>query len=294
MEQHSISAPAGTRFASWSRRLRREFIWAYQGNPFVPKNTSILRNVAVWRMLEGSVEVTAQGSTTTVHAGQWFSPGTHFSQAFSEDAVILSLHFSCEWMTGKSLFPPNLQIQIPAQDHPELDPLAQRLIEAIPAIPHSNLRHLEKLPISLSTFLKIDSLFADWLSAWIDALEQQSIALTETPGIRTEVLRAIDYIRRLPHDKPFNEIDVVHVSGLSRSALIAQYTDIVGLSPRQHHDKLKMEATQTALEIGDSQLKMLAFELGFQSASQFSNWFRRRQGISPREYREQHQKLSRI
>jgi AraC-like DNA-binding protein len=239
------------------------------------------------------VEVTTATSTISASAGSWLTPGTQFQQSFSEDAYIISIHFSCQWISGKSLFPPDLQFSILAESCPLLDRHAERLIKTMPTASPESRGHLESVPVHLSTFLKIEGAFIQWLSAWVEVLEAHNVPLTETPGVRSEVLRAIDYIRRLPPNAPFREQDVVHVAGLSRSALLPLYADFVGMTPREHHDYLKLEAAQTALEIGDGQIKSVAFELGFQSASQFSNWFRRRCGISPRDYRDRHQPLAR-
>lgn len=293
MAQYSITAPSGTRFASWSRRMRREFIWAYRGQPLIRQNASALRNCSVWRILQGEVDIKSEKSEVTATAGEWVSPGRRFHYSFSEDASIISIHFSCEWTLGRSLIPPELVVKFPASDYPELDDAALQLIHVMPPVRNPTLLALEKITIELSKFLQIDSAFANWLSAWIDIVVKSGTKLTEIPGIRTEVLRAIDFIRRHAPEMNYVEEDIINVAGLSRSTLLSQYVDIVGITPREHFDQIKLEAAQTALEIGDGQLKTLAFELGFKSASQFTNWFRRRTSLSPREYRERSRNMIR-
>ncbi len=258
------------------------------------KGVSHVHNTVAWRILEGAVEVSAEGVKSMAQAGDWILPGRYFEQCFSDDALIISIHFSCQWVTGKDLIPPRHREVIASRDFPDLDNRAEELISAIfAAVPDQaaplNLARLQRAPVNLSVFLEIEGAFLSWFSAWMRVLEIKGVELTETPGIRTEILRAIDYIRRLPLDSPFNEEDLVHVAGLSRSSLLHQYSEVVGMTPHEHYDQLKLEAAEAALQIGDGQIKTLAFELGFKSQSQFSNWFRRRHGVSPRDYREQRQ-----
>lgn len=281
--------PLQTRFPAWHRHVRRELVWVYEGEPpsrWISANPA--RSVA-WRILEGEATVRSEDGYLEAHVGQWVCPGDKFDQYFTPGAQIISVHFYCEWAFGRSLLPQNLQLVFEGEKYPNLEAQARRFVTTLPANERTGPTALAGANIDLGSYMKIEGAFCDWLLAWLEAVTSEGVSLTEVPQVRPEILKVGDYIRSLISDgRPFDEIEAAQFAGLSRSSLRTAYQDIVGMTPHEHYLHYKLEAARTSLELRDIPIKTIAYDLGFQSLSQFSNWFRRRMGVSPTEYRADH------
>lgn len=281
-------------YSSWSRRFHRELIWAYQGLPPTQRISVIVPHTIVWRIIEGEAVVRPRGSETclSASAGQWIAPGNAFEQTFSPETRILSLHFHCEWITGCSIFPTGMQLVTKAGNHPDLDQSAFELVRQIPEKQRSDPTPISSADIDFNSFLQIDSTFSTWLSRWIATVNNQGISLTETSLVRPEIVHAAEYIRGLLPDKNYAEEEVARATGLSRSSLRVLFINSIGMTPLAYYHKLRMDRILTELEFDTTQIKEVAYRHGFNSVSQFSNWFRRRAGVSPSEFRAGQQPLT--
>jgi AraC-like DNA-binding protein len=72
-------------------------------------------------------------------------------------------------------------------------------------------------------------------------------------------------------------------SGLSRAHLARQFAQTFGVSPHQYLIQLRLDQAKRALAAGDS-VTDVCFQVGFESLGTFSSSFRRRTGMSPREW----------
>ncbi len=66
-----------------------------------------------------------------------------------------------------------------------------------------------------------------------------------------------------------------------------RFRNCTGMAPYQYVPHRCIELAKTALEQPDSSMSDIALSLGFCDQSQFTNTFRRRVGVSPRDYRRQ-------
>ena len=99
------------------------------------------------------------------------------------------------------------------------------------------------------------------------------------------VVRIIDYI----HQHIYDDIRInqlTDVSCLSRGYMTALFTNMVGMSPQQYINKLKIEHAQLMLLTDDKQIKNIAYELGFTDHSYFIRLFKKVTGFTPQRYRE--------
>ena len=73
---------------------------------------------------------------------------------------------------------------------------------------------------------------------------------------------------------------------MSRSALSARFTDLVGRSPKQYITRWRMHLAEDLLTDPATSIAEVARTLGYQSEAAFSRAFKREMGVSPGAYRE--------
>ena len=79
--------------------------------------------------------------------------------------------------------------------------------------------------------------------------------------------------------------ELARVAGMSRTAFVARFKDLVGQPPLGYAIEWKMSLARDALRTTDRAIGAMAFELGYESESAFSMAFRREVGCSPRAWR---------
>lgn len=75
------------------------------------------------------------------------------------------------------------------------------------------------------------------------------------------------------------------VAVVSRSTLAARFKQVVGQGPLEYLTGWRLELAAARLRRGDETLEAIARQVGYGSVSALSNAFKRRLGLSPRDYR---------
>jgi AraC family transcriptional regulator len=101
-----------------------------------------------------------------------------------------------------------------------------------------------------------------------------------------QVKRVIGYMREnLDRDIALQELaDVVN---LSRFYFCSAFRMATGYTPHECLTRLRIEAARALLSIPSMPITDIALAVGYQTPSAFAAAFRRRTGVSPREYRRQ-------
>lgn len=92
------------------------------------------------------------------------------------------------------------------------------------------------------------------------------------------------------HDKPADAWTVAQlakVAGMSRSLFALRFRRLVGAAPLDYLLKLRVKLAGQALRTSRRSVSSIAYDMGYQSESAFSNAFKRETGVSPRDYRTQ-------
>jgi AraC-like DNA-binding protein len=274
-------------FTEWAN-LHAYVIWIYDGRVEPRWRTGVVESphLTAWLVRKGSVKARADARTLRAVAGQWmFPPSGNLWREFSDDAVILSVRFRASWPTGEDLFTDGLGLVFPAKDHPELERAARPLARfAATNFPHGY-RFLPEEPATLAQHLRLQALFARWLDVSVNALTEQGLTPSRMGRIDPRLLKAVHIIDRRALSAPFAERELAREVGLSLSQLERLFTRQFGVSPRGYCDKRRHEHAIAALQSSAQTVKEIAFQLGFSSLPHFSGWFRRRHGVSPREFR---------
>lgn len=84
--------------------------------------------------------------------------------------------------------------------------------------------------------------------------------------------------------RPWTVERVARVAGLSRSAFAERFVAIVGLSPMDYLQRLRMALAKDRLRFGGDRLVEVAAACGYRSVSAFSTAFRRVVGVAPGAY----------
>lgn len=125
-----------------------------------------------------------------------------------------------------------------------------------------------------------DILVIQAIRAWI---EQDPVAQTGWLGALRDpqVGRALTLIHRAPA-RNWTVAELAAEVAMSRSALAARFTELVGEPPMHYVARWRMLIAQTLLkEERDVTLAELALRLGYQSEAAFSRAFKRLTGVSP-------------
>lgn len=96
------------------------------------------------------------------------------------------------------------------------------------------------------------------------------------------LLRARDLLHAEASRGPTLE-ELAGVAGLSRAHLARQFAQTFGMPPHQYLVQLRLDQAKRALAAGAS-VTEVCYEVGFESLGTFSASFRRRTGLSPRQW----------
>jgi AraC-like DNA-binding protein len=98
----------------------------------------------------------------------------------------------------------------------------------------------------------------------------------------TRLVRARDLLHAEASHNPTLD-DLAGAAGLSRAHLARQFAQTFGVSPHQYLIRLRLDQAKRALAAGAS-VTEVCYQVGFESLGTFSASFRRRTGMSPREW----------
>ncbi|HZS94226.1 MAG TPA: AraC family transcriptional regulator [Chloroflexota bacterium] len=97
---------------------------------------------------------------------------------------------------------------------------------------------------------------------------------------------ARDYIAAR-YDRPISLEDIGRVAGLSANHLLRTFQALFGMTPHQYVIACRMERARALLARTDLPVTEICLAVGWTSLGTFSSQFRRRTGLSPRDYRRQ-------
>jgi AraC-like DNA-binding protein len=106
----------------------------------------------------------------------------------------------------------------------------------------------------------------------------QAMATLRDQSHRTA--KAVAWLRA-NYQKPLHVEHLATIAGMSRSALHQRFRDLTAMSPRQFQKQLRLHAARHHMLTNDFDAATAAFEVGYESASQFNREYRRHFGQPP-------------
>ena len=279
-------APPSLSLHDWSC-LRTELVWIYDHAP----NPSARRGVFdhregnwAWYLRKGEVRVSTRQGPLTARAGQWlFPPAEVHRREFSDDAVLISVRFVCQWPSGENLLT-HSGLVLDGETHPGLVKTARALARlARRHAPGSHYDHARQ-PSTLAEFAGFQRAFLFWLDAWHHA--SLAAGASASRHFRDErVARATRIFDAAPLDKAVPHAAAIKASGVGSVQLNRLFRKQFNLTPLQYWERRRLEFARLCLETSRLPIKELATRLGFPGHSHFTVWFKRRASISPQGYR---------
>jgi len=102
-------------------------------------------------------------------------------------------------------------------------------------------------------------------------------------SITNQIVKVIREIKEHSHET-INIKELAHKRGMSESTLYQNFKKITQMSPLQFQKKLRLEEAKQLLYTQNRSASEVAFEVGYESASQFSREYLRMYGMSPKAH----------
>ena len=269
-------------------KLNCRLVWAYEGPVRAKFKVGAFRQEAVpaWLIRRGWVRMTFGRSTESCEAGNWYFPkaGT-WRQEFSPDAEILSMRFIAQWPDTTSLFDRSKSLVIPVDEAPRLTAIARRLARYTHEHQMQGADKPEQVPKTLKHYIDTHRLFLDWMTVYVDLMEQQGVKTVPHQPLDDRVWLAVNQMERTGLHTPLRENELARLAGLSKSHLNRIFVGNMGMTPAEYWEQRRISAARSALLESERSVKTIAYELGFNSLSHFSSWVKKKLGRSPRDFR---------
>lgn len=111
-----------------------------------------------------------------------------------------------------------------------------------------------------------------------------NLILNQEQPARPEVLKACAFIAQNFSDE-ISLASVAHVAGMSANYFSGIFAETTGINFIEYLTRVRIQKARDLLRDPRLRISEIAFEVGFQSLSQFNRAFKRVEGCSPREYR---------
>jgi AraC-like DNA-binding protein len=259
----------------------------YEGPPVGRSGVYTGTVVTLCELRCGSLEMHREGVTIQADGAEcpWIMsiPGER-RQHFSDDSVIVSVHLSlknpsngAEWR-GRP-------VVMAMPDGAARQSLSALQCAAIAAGLSPQQLEAYGLELALPEALGVQAACA--------VLFGHMLRLARPLGMRFEVPPIGDDRVRESHlrlaamdiQAPFSREALAAGQGLTAGQLDRLWRQELGLTPHQYRDRQRLTYACEQLRRPSVSIKAIAADLGFRHLSQFSNWFRARQGESPRHFR---------
>lgn len=265
--------------------LSFHLLWCYEEDLAQhAQDSSIYKNSGAWLIRRGWAEVEHDGQVWRAEAGQWLIvKPTERLQRWSPDATILSVAFDAKWPDGRSLIDDGLSLVLQAEDYPALERLARVLIREMKQTVDQTWDARTE-PITIYRYMKLQSELSLWLSALVSAVRDSGVRLQIKQDIDLRVVHAVRLLDELSCAKPVNIEELAETVNMSSVHLTRLFKEQLNISPTAYHNRVRIEEAKRRLHVPNARIKEVSIDLGFIYLSQFSRWFKKNAGLSPREF----------
>ncbi|MBC2595275.1 helix-turn-helix transcriptional regulator [Ruficoccus amylovorans] len=218
--------------------------------------------------------------------GQWLILGQGRRwQSFSADCVLLSIGFRFQYPTGEAVFEEGFPVLADGAEFPQLEREALRAMRLVKK--HVGLGFYQgERQVSMRDYLLTQNALRLFLIELAGVFAARGIGVPDMNDLSPHVLRALEVIQNMPPAQPMKSAEVARLAGLSQTHLDRLLVVETGHTIHQQIELRRMQLAQDALQDRAASLKSIAYGLGFCSPSHFHSWFRRRQGVTPQQFRQ--------
>lgn len=287
VEPSPLATTAQARLQEWSN-IHAQLLWSYRAAVHPAGRNAHARTpyLFAWLLRRGSCVTTCARGERRAVAGEWILPPTPPRHPrFSAGARIISVAFRLDWPGGQSLYDHGTGLVLPAHDFPQLEQTADALDDYLEREFPMASNQLFLQPSTVGQHWELHYLFAAWLRAYTQALEQFGVAPTRPREDAARLATAQQVIERHALHLPFRETELALEVGLSVPHLNRLFARHLGMTPGKRFEERRKQAALALVEQSQRPLKAISADLGFHSPAHFSRWFTQHLRTSPREYR---------
>ncbi len=246
-------------------------------------------NHFAWLLVRGSVVITQKHKITRAEEGQWLivNPGVR-KQVFAPGTEIVSVHFQAKWPDGCDLFDRGLSVVLPAAEHPRLEREARRLLRKFRGVLPRDPAQIRQTPLTVEQYLTLQHLGLGFIAALAEALEGLGVPPARIGQTDERLIAVLHQLDQWPLEQAFRETALAQANGLSTDHLVRQFRAAFGLSPTNYVGNRRRDYARRQLGHSAVPIKEIASRLGFRALADFSSWFKRAHGQSPRAFRDYH------
>lgn len=269
--------------------LRYRLDWIYEGpiNPKYRETREYIPGQSAFLIRDGSVEISSSEGNISAGPGEWLllNEGLR-NQKFSPDARMLSIRFHWTWPGGQPLFDWKLATHLASVEAPQLEEAAINLESCVQKNYAGAGVELGGTHCDLESHLDVQLVFMEWLRVYAKTLLHKGHSPSRFEVADSRVLRAIWILDRHPLNQPLPEVQLAHQVNLSLGQFGRLFSQQLGISPFRYLERRRLTEAVALVRGSQSSLKAIAIDLGFNSLSHFSSWFRRKTKRSPSDYRK--------
>jgi len=270
--------------------LQTELIWIYDGavDPEYRHLHTPDGRAGYWAryVRAGHVRLSGPSGVFEAGPGQWLTGarerGTH---DVTDDALILSIHFLCQWPTGDDFFG-KFGVRIITDDEcPALRKQAEQLERSVTrSHPVSKVGYAHE-QAAYPEFLRQQALFVNWLATWSESLAAQGCRPAYGGSDDERLTQVVRRLNESPLAAGFPKALLRAEAKLSPGQLDLKFAQAFGLSPWRYWERRRLEHAKRRLAQMEIPVKQVAYELGFKSDAHVVAWFRRLAGDAPGRFR---------
>jgi AraC-like DNA-binding protein len=249
---------------------------------------------SAWMMISGQCRIVQDDQQFVARPGQWVvpKPGPR-KQFFTDGAEILSVAFMARWPHGEDLL--DLPGCLILENAPggKLDDQARELARAVENAlgHHCDWQEARRWPesLSFSDYAAIEGCFLRWLSNFAEFAVEGGARLRGFSARDERVREWIERMETWPLSEKFSPDVLAGEISISRRTLDELFREETGKSAQAYFNEVMLARLTVLLDDPGLQIKQIAYEAGFEYPSSFTRWFRGMTGMTPREYRAEHQ-----
>ncbi len=271
--------------------VQPRLVWATEREVethFLDYETSSDQFIVCWFIERGHVRVDYDNESVEAKKGQWLMlRAAEGHQHFSPRSRLISIRFDLRLRGGEALFSRENYRILSGNDFPILETTARALLHLLNPSHGAESHLIGRNQMTLAQNFRVEAAFMNWVAAYVDMMAATG-ATQASPTRRDERINlALSLIEKHPMREKFTESELARSCSLSSNQFARLFQREMGKSAFQYYDERRLELARHALNDTAMPVKEIAFELGFSSSPHFSNWFKDKEGRSPRAWRAQ-------
>ncbi len=271
-----------------------EALWYWEGpvrNYYKPlRGWRSSRELSLWQLKRGEVELHWRGGSRLVGAGNWIVPTPMCrNERFSGDAEVRSLRILALHRDGTMLLNPDVPFVFPSRRHAGLEPPFDRLGDFV----RNELREdpgrkimFGDLELDPEKYFDLRARVTACFSSLLHELREAGMDVPVSAPAHPAVSMALHYLGERDLAQPLKEKEVARVAGISLPYLRRLFREQTNCTLKVWDAQRIDSGVRRQLRLGERSIKEIALDFGFHSPSHFSRWFRDRFGRSPTEFRK--------